>query len=244
LLRVRNITSCYGKIRALQNVSLHVWKGEIVSIIGANGAGKTTLINTISGIVSPLTGGIMLDGKDITKKSPEDIVGMGLTQVPEGRQIFNPLTVLDNLKLGAYLRYRRGQKKKIQQDIEEVFSMFPILGQRRRQRAGTLSGGEQQMLAIARGLMARPSLLMLDEPSLGLAPKIAAEIMDVIVGLKEKGLTILLIEQNARAALAASDRSYVIETGNVIVEGEGRALLHDGDVKRAYLGRDYGEFWE
>jgi branched-chain amino acid transport system ATP-binding protein len=244
LLRVRNITSCYGKIRALQNVSLHVWKGEIVSIIGANGAGKTTLINTISGIVSPLAGGIMLDGKDITKKSPEDIVGMGLTQVPEGRQIFNPLTVLDNLKLGAYLRYRRGQKKKIQQDIEEVFSMFPILGQRRRQRAGTLSGGEQQMLAIARGLMARPSLLMLDEPSLGLAPKIAAEIMDVIVGLKEKGLTILLIEQNARAALAASDRSYVIETGNVIVEGEGRALLHDGDVKRAYLGRDYGEFWE
>ncbi len=244
MLRVRNITSCYGKIRALQNVSLHVWKGEIVSIIGANGAGKTTLINTISGIVSPVTGGIMLDGKDITKRNPEDIVGMGLTQVPEGRQIFNPLTVLDNLKLGAYLRYRKGQKKKIHQDIEEVFSIFPILGDRSSQRAGTLSGGEQQMLAIARGLMARPSLLMLDEPSLGLAPKIAAEIIDVIVRLKEKGLTILLIEQNARAALAASDRSYVIETGNVIVEGEGRALLHDGDVKRAYLGRDYGEFWE
>ena len=244
MLRIRNLTSGYGRIRALHNVSIHVWEGEIVSIIGANGSGKTTLINTISGIVIPTSGTIMLRGKEIGRRSPEDIVSMGLTQVPEGRQIFDSLTVLDNLRLGAYLRYRKGQKKKIHHDLEEVFTIFPILEERKKQRAGTLSGGEQQMLAIARGLMSAPSLLMLDEPSLGLAPKVSAGIIDVISRLKERGLTILLIEQNARAALSISDRSYVVETGNVIGEGEGRALLSDGDVKRAYLGRDYREFWE
>jgi branched-chain amino acid transport system ATP-binding protein len=244
VLRIRNLTSCYGKIKALENVSIHVWEGEIVSIVGANGAGKTTLVNTISGIVPPAAGSIVLGGADITGKDAEDIVELGLTQVPEGRQIFNSLTVLENLQLGAYLRYRKGHKKRITDEIEEICAMFPILGERKRQRAGTLSGGEQQMLAIARGLMAGPSLLMLDEPSLGLAPKIASEIIGVIDGLKKRGLTILLIEQNARAALEISDRCYVIETGSVIGEGEGRALLSDGDVKRAYLGRDYREFWE
>ncbi len=244
MLKIRNLTSCYGKITALENVSLHVWENEIVSIIGANGAGKTTLVNTISGIISPTRGTISLNGIDIARKEPEDIVEMGLTQVPEGRQIFNSLSVIDNLRLGAYLRYKKGKKKEIRQDLEEIYTVFPILSERSGQKAGTLSGGEQQMLAIARGLMARPSLLILDEPSLGLAPRITADIIEVISGLKEKGITILLIEQNARAALSISDRSYVIETGNVLVEGEGRALLSDGDVKRAYLGRDYREFWE
>lgn len=244
MLRVRNLTSCYGKITALENVSLHVWENEIVSIIGANGAGKTTLVNTISGIISPTRGTISLNGINITRKEPEDIVEMGLTQVPEGRQIFNSLSVIDNLRLGAYLRYKKGKTKEIRRDLDEIYSLFPILTERRGQKAGTLSGGEQQMLAIARGLMARPSLLVLDEPSLGLAPRITADIIEVISGLKEKGITILLIEQNARAALSISDRSYVIETGNVLVEGEGEALLSDGDVKRAYLGRDYREFWE
>jgi len=244
VLRIRNLTSCYGKIRALENVSLHVWENEIVSIIGANGAGKTTLVNTISGIIPPTRGTVSLNGTNITRKAPEDIVEMGLTQVPEGRQIFNSLSVLDNLRLGAYLRYRRGLRKEIEEDLDGIFSMFPILGERRGQKSGTLSGGEQQMLAIARGLMARPSLLILDEPSLGLAPRVTGDIIEVIAGLKEKGITILLIEQNARAALSISDRCYVIETGSVLVEGEGRALLADGDVKRAYLGRDYREFWE
>jgi len=244
VLNVRNLTSCYGKITALENVSLHVWENEIVSIIGANGAGKTTLVNTISGVIPAVRGTIRLNGVDITGKGPEDIVEMGMMQVPEGRQIFNSLSVLDNLRLGAYLRYRKGKKKEIRQDLDEVYGLFPILRDRRSQKAGTLSGGEQQMLAIARGLMARPSLLILDEPSLGLAPRVTADIIEVISGLKQKGITILLIEQNARAALSVSDRCYVIETGNVLVEGEGKALLSDGDVKRAYLGRDYREFWE
>ena len=244
LLKVRNISTYYGKIRALDNISLHVWEGEIVSLIGANGSGKTTLLNNISGLVRCKKGEIILNNTDITGKNPEDIVGMGVSQVPEGRQIFDSLTVLDNLQLGAYLRYHKKEKKGIEKDMEEVFGIFPILKDRLNQSAGTLSGGEQQMLAIARGLMARPSLLMLDEPSLGLAPKIASEIMKVIVRLKKRGLTILLVEQNARAALSISDRGYVLETGNIIVQGEGSELLLDGDVKRAYLGRDYKEFWE
>ena len=244
MLKVRNISTYYGKIRALDNISLHVWEGEIVSLIGANGSGKTTLLNNISGLIRSKGGEIILSDSKISERSPEDIVGMGVSQVPEGRQIFASLTVLDNLKLGAYLRYHRREKKGIEKDMEEVFGIFPILKDRLNQRAGTLSGGEQQMLAIARGLMARPSLLMLDEPSLGLAPKIASEIMKVIVRLKDRGLTILLVEQNARAALSISDRGYVLETGSIIVQGQGNELLLDGDVKRAYLGRDYKEFWE
>ena len=244
MIKVRNLSTYYRKIRALDNISLHVWPGEIVSLIGANGSGKTTLLNNISGVVPFHSGQISINGTDVSRKRPEDIVSIGVSQVPEGRQIFSSLTVLDNLKLGAYLRYRKWQRQAISEDMESVFSVFPILKERLRQRAGTLSGGEQQMLAIARGLMAKPKLLMLDEPSLGLAPKITMEILEVIVSLKEQGLTILLVEQNARAALKISDRGYVIETGSVVIQGEGRELLGDGDIKRAYLGRDYREFWE
>ena len=245
MIKVRNLSTYYRKIRALDNISLHVWPGEIVSLIGANGSGKTTLLNNISKIVPSHSGEITIDGVDVSDKKPEDVVSLGVSQVPEGRQIFASLTVLDNLKLGAYLRYRKWQRQAINEDMESIFSVFPILKERLKQRAGTLSGGEQQMLAIARGLMAKPKLLMLDEPSLGLAPKITMEILEVIVSLKEEqGLTILLVEQNARAALKISDRGYVIETGSVIIQGEGRELLGDGDIKRAYLGRDYREFWE
>ena len=244
LLKIRNLSTHYGKIQALDSVSIHIWEGEIVSLIGANGAGKSTLLNSISGIVNSSSGSIVFNGKDISKKSPEEIVKLGISQVPEGRQIFNSFTVFDNIMLGAYLRRKRKEKKEIQDDLRDIFNIFPILEERKKQRAGTLSGGEQQMLAIARGLMARPRLLMLDEPSLGLAPKITAEIMNVIKDLKDNKLTILLVEQNARAALKISDRGYVFETGNVLLEGRGDDLLLDGDVKRAYLGRDYKEFWE
>jgi len=244
VLKIKNLTTYYGRIRALNNVSLHIYEGEIVSLIGANGAGKTTLINNISHIVPLQSGSIFFKDRDITKFEPEKIVALGICQIPEGRQIFGPLSVLDNIRLGGYLRYRRGEKKQIAHDLDEIFSLFPILDERKKQKAGTLSGGEQQMLAIARGLMAKPDLLLLDEPSLGLAPKITQDIMKFIVQLKQKGLTILLIEQNARAALSISDRGYVIETGSVIVLGKGKELLKDGDVKRAYLGKDYREFWE
>ncbi len=244
LLKIRNLSTHYGKIQALDSVFIHIWEGEIVSLIGANGAGKSTLLNSISGIVNSSSGSIVFNGDEISKKSPEKIVKLGISQVPEGRQIFNSFTVYDNIMLGAYLRRKRKEKKEIQDDLKDIFNLFPILEERKKQRAGTLSGGEQQMLAIARGLMARPRLLMLDEPSLGLAPKITAEIMNVIKGLKDNKLTILLVEQNARAALKISDRGYVFETGNVLLEGRGEDLLLDGDVKRAYLGRDYKEFWE
>jgi branched-chain amino acid transport system ATP-binding protein len=244
LLKIRNLSTHYGKIQALDGISMHIWEGEIVSLIGANGAGKSTLLNSISGVVNISSGIIAFEGDDIVKKRPEEIVSLGISQIPEGRQIFNSFTVYDNIMLGAYLRHRHENKKEIQSDLKEVFDIFPILEERKKQRAGTLSGGEQQMLAIARGLMAKPRLLMLDEPSLGLAPKITTEIMEVIQRLKERNLTILLVEQNARAALKISDRAYVFETGNVLLQGRGGDLLLDGDVKRAYLGRDYKEFWE
>lgn len=244
LLKIRNLSTHYGKIRALDGISMHIWEGEIVSLIGANGAGKSTLLNNISGVVNVSSGTIAFNGEEIIKKRPEERVSLGISQIPEGRQIFNSFTVFDNIMLGAYLRHRREDKKEIQSDLKEVFETFPILEERKKQRAGTLSGGEQQMLAIARGLMAKPRLLMLDEPSLGLAPKITTEIMEVIKRLKERNLTILLVEQNARAALKISDRAYVFETGNVLLQGRGGDLLLDGDVKRAYLGRDYKEFWE
>jgi len=246
MLKLKNINAYYGKVHALKNVSLHLNRGEIVTLIGANGAGKTTLLNTLSALIPAASGEIVLEGKTVAGLSADRIVSLGLSQVPEGRQVFNPLTVEENLELGAYLRYRAGgQKNEIAADLERMFQMFPRLKERRRQAAGTLSGGEQQMLAIGRALMARPKLLLLDEPSMGLAPLVVQDIFRVIEQLRsEEGTTILLVEQNARAALKVADRGYVLETGKVILEGLASDLLENKDVQRAYLGRDKKEIWE
>jgi len=246
MLKIKNVNAYYGKVHALKNVSLHLNRSEIVTLIGANGAGKTTLLNTLSALIPAASGEILLEGKGITGLAADRVVSLGLSQVPEGRQVFNPLTVEENLELGAYLRYRAGgQKSEIAADLERMFQMFPRLKERRRQAAGTLSGGEQQMLAIGRALMARPKLLLLDEPSMGLAPLVVQDIFRVIVRLREEeGTTILLVEQNARAALKVADRGYVLETGKVILEGKGAELLENKDVQRAYLGRDRKEIWE
>jgi branched-chain amino acid transport system ATP-binding protein len=246
MLRIKNINAYYGKVHALKNVSLHLNRGEIVTLIGANGAGKTTLLNTLSALIPAASGEIVLEGREVAGLPADRIVSLGLSQVPEGRQVFNPLTVEENLELGAYLRYRAGgQKSEITDDLERMFQMFPRLKERRRQAAGTLSGGEQQMLAIGRALMARPKLLLLDEPSMGLAPLVVQDIFRVIERLRsEEGTTILLVEQNARAALKVADRGYVLETGKVILEGVASELLENKDVQRAYLGRDKKEIWE
>jgi branched-chain amino acid transport system ATP-binding protein len=240
MLEVREISTFYGHIQALKEASLEVRPGEIVSLIGANGAGKTTLLNSISGVVAANHGQILLDGKDITRLSPEAIVGLGITQVPERRQVFGTLTVRDNLQLGAYPRLRRGERQAVKEDLEYVFSLFPTLKERDSQLAGTLSGGEQQMLAIGRGLMARPKVLLLDEPSLGLAPILVREIFHVIQRLREANTTILLVEQNARAALDISDRGYVLETGFVVLSGTAQELITNEKVQQAYLGRVSG----
>ena len=244
MLKVRNISTYYDRIRILKGVSIHFGEGEIVALIGANGAGKTTLINAISGLLDVHDGTIMLGDRPIHNLSPVKIVKTGISQVPEGRLVFSPLTVEDNLKLGAYLRYRGKEKDEIAQSIEEVYTLFPLLKERSSQIAGTLSGGEQQMLALGRALMARPRLLLLDEPSLGLAPLIAAEIFRTIVRLRESGVTILLVEQNARAALAMSDRGYVLETGSVVLQDRAERLLENKEVQRAYLGKGKKEIWD
>ena len=246
MLKIKNINAYYGKVHALKNVSLHLKAGEIVTLIGANGAGKTTLLNTLSGIIPTASGEILLEGKNIVGQAADRVVSLGLSQVPEGRQVFNPLMVEENLELGAYLRYRAGgQRHEIAADLERMYQMFPRLKERRRQAAGTLSGGEQQMLAIGRALMARPKLLPVDEPSMGLAPLVVQDIFKVIERLRsEEGTTILLVEQNARAALKGADRGYVLETGKVILEGKASELLENKDVQRAYLGRDKKEIWE
>jgi branched-chain amino acid transport system ATP-binding protein len=236
MLEVQGISTFYGNIRALDEVSLNVNYGEIVSLIGVNGAGKSTLLNSISGIYPPKDGKIFLNGQEITSLSPESIVGIGISQVPERRQIFSSLSVPDNLILGAYIRLRRGEKKSVQEDMGFVYSLFPVLQERRQQLAGTLSGGEQQMLAIGRGLMARPKVLLLDEPSLGLAPLLVKEIFKVLQVLREKGTTILLVEQNARVALEISNRAYVLETGKVVLEGTPYELIQNDEVRNAYLG--------
>ncbi|MFQ5399960.1 MAG: ABC transporter ATP-binding protein [Anaerolineae bacterium] len=237
MLQVKNISTYYGHIRALDDVSLEVNAGEIVSLVGANGAGKTTLLNSISGVVPPQHGHILLDGRDIARLPAEAIVGLGISQVPERRQVFGSLTVSDNLLLGAYLRLRRGEGGEVRQDMARMVEMFPILKERQDQMAGTLSGGEQQMLAIARGLMARPKVLLLDEPSLGLAPLLVQEIFQVLRTLRETGTTILLVEQNARAALEISDRGYVLETGRVVLAAAAGELIANEAVQKAYLGR-------
>jgi branched-chain amino acid transport system ATP-binding protein len=244
MLRLLNINTFYGEIHVLRNISLHIEEGEIVTLIGANGAGKTTLLNTISGIINARTGQIMYNGKDLSRKSPDRVVKLGISQVPEGRQIFNPLTVLDNLKLGSYIRYRRDGNRKIQRDIEELYSLFPILKERQHQLAGTLSGGEQQMLAIGRALMCRPKILLLDEPSMGLAPLVVSEIFKTIARLREVSrTTIFLVEQNARAALKLSDRGYVMETGKIMFEADAADLLENKEVQRAYLGKEKKPIW-
>jgi len=244
MLRIKNLHAYYGRIKALDNVSLHVQPGEIVSLIGANGAGKTTTLNTISGLIRSVQGEIRFENKKINGLAPEKIVAAGVSQVPEGRQIFGPLTVLENLELGAYLRFKKKEKEGIAKDLEWVFELFPRLRERVKQLAGTLSGGEQQMVAIGRALMARPKLLLLDEPSMGLAPLVVKDIMNTVSALRDSGVTVLMVEQNARASLKISDRGYVLETGRVVLQGLSDELMNDSDVKRAYLGKDYKTFWE
>jgi branched-chain amino acid transport system ATP-binding protein len=218
--------------------------GEVVTLIGANGAGKSTILNCISRLIPCREGEIFFQGQRINGQPPEAVVRLGICQVPEGRQIFQPLTVLENLELGAYLRYGKRNRGSIQQDMDMVFSLFPVLAERLQQISGTLSGGEQQMLAIGRALMSRPKLLLLDEPSMGLAPRVVTDIFHTVVKLRQEGLTILIVEQNARAVLRIADRGYVMETGKIILQGSASELLEDHDVKRAYLGRDYREFTE
>ena len=237
MLKVDNLHVYYGGLHALKGVNMEVKKGEIVAIIGRNGAGKTTLLNALSGLVKVKEGSIRFRGHEITGLKPHRIVELGLYQVPEGRLIFSPLTVMENLELGAYLRTSPQEKKKAREDLEYVLELFPILRERLHQQAGTLSGGEQQMLAIGRALVGKTKLLALDEPSLGLAPMIVKEIFQTIVRLREDGGTILLVEQNARAALTISDRAYVMEAGRVVLEGPSRELLENQEVQRAYLGR-------
>lgn len=246
MLKIKNINTYYDKLHALKNISLHVNAGEIVALIGANGAGKTTILNTISAVTPPRNGEIQLEGVSINGLSADSIVRLGISQVPEGRQIFKPLSVEDNLELGAYLRYRAGEKRKdITKDKDTVYALFPKLLERKKQVAGTLSGGEQQMLAIGRALMAKPKLLLLDEPAMGLAPILVQEIFRVIEELrKQQGTSVLLVEQNARVALKVADRGYVLETGKVILEETASELLANKDVQRAYLGKDKKEIWE
>lgn len=239
-LEVEDLEVTYGPIRALQGVSLRVDPGEVVAVIGANGAGKTTLLRAISGLLRPRSGRIRFDGHEITGWPPERIVALGLVQIPERRQLFHSMSVEDNLRLGAYLRLRRGERKAVEEDLQRVFEIFPRLKERRRQVAGTLSGGEQQMLAIGRGLMARPRVLLLDEPSLGLAPLLVRELFRILRALREQGLTLLLVEQNARQALRIADRAYIMETGRIVREGAAVDLLADPILQAAYLGGSSG----
>lgn len=239
MLRIRNLESGYGNLRVLRGISLHVNPGEIVAIIGGNGAGKSTLLNTVSGIVRAKTGSISFKDREISQWTPEKIVRLGCSLVPEGRQLFPTMTVSDNLILGAYSLLRNRKSSDAEISLAEVYKLFPRLEERAQQFAGTLSGGEQQMVAIGRSLMARPDLIMLDEPSMGLAPLIVRDILKTAVTLKNQGKTILLVEQNATAALKIADRGYVMETGQLIIEGTAVELLENHDVQRAYLGKDY-----
>lgn len=232
ILKVENINVYYGAIHAIKGVSLHVDEGEVVTLIGANGAGKSTTLQTISGLLRSRTGSVEFCGENISKLPPHKIVERGLAQVPEGRRIFLQMSVQENLEMGAYTRSGAG----VDEDIERVYEQFPRLKERRRQIAGTLSGGEQQMLAIGRALMSRPKLLMLDEPSMGLAPILVEQIFDIIQSLHKSGTTILLVEQNAQMALSVADRAYVMETGVISLSGTGRELAESDQVKKAYLG--------
>jgi branched-chain amino acid transport system ATP-binding protein len=237
MLRLETVSAYYGQIQALRDVSLEVTVGEVVAVIGPNGAGKTTLINAISGMVPTRGGTISFAGQPITNLGPEKIVRAGISQVPERRQVFASMSVMDNLILGAYHRYGHDDKKAIEQDLAFVFEIFPRLQDRVKQTAGTLSGGEQQMLAVGRAWMSKPKLLLMDEPSLGLAPLLVKEIFRVSADLRERGMTILLVEQNARAALELADRAYVMESGRVVLKGAADELACDERVQTAYLGK-------
>ena len=233
MLTVEDINVYYGAIHAIKGISLSVAKGGITTLIGSNGAGKSTTLHTISGLLKPKTGKITFEGQDITGKPAHKIVGMGLSQVPEGRHVFANMTVLENLELGAYLRR---DKEEINKDLTDVFTKFPRLLERKDQIAGTLSGGEQQMLAMGRALMSKPRLMMLDEPSMGLAPILVEQIFDIIRDMNRAGTTILLVEQNAQMALSVANRAYVMETGRISMEGDANDLMHDDNVRKAYLG--------
>jgi branched-chain amino acid transport system ATP-binding protein len=234
ILELKNVYSSYGRIKALKGISIKVFPGEIVAMIGANGAGKSTTLMTICGVVPTDQGEIIYSGRSIQGTAAEKLPPMGLCQVPEGRRIFPRLTVEENLELGAFYRKERSE---IEKDLAHVYDLFPILKERRRQQGGTLSGGEQQMLAVARALMTRPKVLLLDEPSLGLAPLIVQKIFDIIATVnREEGTTILLVEQNANMALQAAQRGYVLETGTIKMEDEAGALLHNPEIRKAYLG--------
>jgi branched-chain amino acid transport system ATP-binding protein len=241
MLTLKSVQAGYGRLPVLKGISFHVRAGEVVTLIGGNGAGKTTTLRAVSGLLPPHKGSVEFAGHDLTRLTPERIVSLGLALVPEGRRVFRSLSVTANLELGAYHRRDKG---KVRQDLEELRQRFPLLKERAQQAAGTLSGGEQQILAIGRALMARPRLLMLDEPSLGLAPLMVAQVYDILAELKGAGTTILLVEQNARAALKVADRGYVLETGRIILEGSARDLSDDPEVQRAYLGKGYKEVWE
>ncbi|MGW0734641.1 ABC transporter ATP-binding protein [Streptomyces sp. NPDC002851] len=235
LLEVEDLKVAYGKIEAVKGISFSVEAGQVVTLIGTNGAGKTTTLRTLSGLLKPLAGKIAFDGRPLAGVPAHKIVAMGLAHSPEGRHIFPRLTITENLQLGAYLR---DDKEAVEKDIQRAYDLFPILGERRKQAAGTLSGGEQQMLAMGRALMSRPKLLMLDEPSMGLSPIMMQKIMETIAELKSQGTTILLVEQNAQAALSLADHGHVMEIGKIVLSGTGQDLLHDESVRKAYLGED------
>jgi branched-chain amino acid transport system ATP-binding protein len=233
MLTIENLHVSYGNIKALHGVDLQIEKGEIVALIGSNGAGKSSLLNTISGLIKPEEGKVVLDGELVSKKSPNEIVEMGVAQVPEGRRIFASMSVLENLEMGAYLPENR---RRFKENIEYVYQLFPILSERRQQKAGTLSGGEQQMLAVGRALMSNPQWLLLDEPSLGLAPVLVDDLYEAIVEIRKLGTTLFIVEQNAFQALRVADRGYVLETGNITMEQEANQLLANDEVRQAYLG--------
>ena len=232
MLKINDLHVSYGGIRAIRGVSLEIPDKEIVTLIGANGAGKSTTLRSVAGLVKPDSGSIELDGKELVGKSPNEIITHGIALVPEGRRVFANLTVLENIKIGGYLR-----KDSLDEDIEKMYSLFPILKERNWQLAGTLSGGEQQMLAVARALMSKPKIIMMDEPSLGLAPLIVRDIFDIIKEINKQGVMVLLIEQNANMALKIADRAYVMETGKITMSGTGAELLADERIRKAYLGK-------
>lgn len=233
MLDVQDLHVYYGAIHALKGVSFHLDKGEVVALIGTNGAGKSTTLNTLSGLLTPTQGSFSFEGEDITAVAPQDIVKLGIVQVPEGRKIFARMTVRENLEMGAYIFTDRPQ---IEEDVNKAFDLFPRLAERQRQLGGTLSGGEQQMLAMARALMTRPKLLLMDEPSMGLAPILVEQVFEIIQEINQSGTTVLLVEQNAQMALSIADRGYVMETGKIVLTGSGEELLMNPQVKEAYLG--------